>query len=291
MTKEQTAGDEQNTGVATTETAAPEQVLQTGTTTEHAAAPASEEKVSTDGKWYDSLSDELKGEKSIQSYESMEEAAKALVNAQKLVGKKITEMTPEELQQINVTMGAPESPEGYDFSGLDVQDEQTAEWFKNIAHKNGISNDVAKSIVESQIEMANEANKMYESQVQLQMEEDIKTLKSDFGAAYDERVDMANKALREFGDDQLIKTIADQGLINNPSLVKMLSNVGKMISEGNIQNTENTGKFGLTPDEARDKINTLKADENYIKIMRGGDADKKDAQFKRMEDLYRLARR
>lgn len=54
------------------------------------------------------------------------------------------------------------------------------------------------------------------------------------GAKLKETAEFAKRALKEFGDDRLIKDLDNTGLGNHPSLVKMLSQIGKLMADDKL---------------------------------------------------------
>lgn len=246
------------------------------------------ESVDVTKNFIDILPDTLKGEKSLAKFKSIEDLAKGYINAEKMIGKKVTDMSPEELKAINTKLGVPESPDKYTFEKVENADETLTNWFKNAAHEAGISQDAATKLYNQWNANASEMQKMMESQAELQSQQYVADLKKEFGAAFDQRVELANKAVRQFGGDDLIKMLNETGLGNHPALVKTFAEAGKLLSEGTLPSSENSGRYGLTPAEARQKIIELKSDQGFQKMRNSIDPGQRQQALKMLEDLYRI---
>lgn len=273
---------------ANTTTTQSNQILTTTQTTETPVVDATVSETATKS-FLESLPESLRGEKSLASFKDPAELAKSYVNAQKMVGKKVADMTPEEIKQFNIKLGVPESKDNYDFGDDKTSDPNMVNWFKGAAHEAGITQDAAKKLVEQWNGQMAESKKMMESQVELQNENNVKTLKSEFGAAFDEKVNHANKAVSKFGGEALVQLLAEKGLSSHPILVKTFAEAGKLISEGSLPNPASNGQYGLTPAEARSKIDETKADPSFQKRMRSNDIPTREAAFKELENLYKLS--
>lgn len=262
------------------------QNIDTASTDTQVTATASE---AANRSFLESLPETLRGEKSLASFKDPSELAKSYVEAQKLIGKKVSQMTPEEIKQFNKNLGVPESKDNYDFGEDTSNDPNMVNWFKGAAHEAGITQDAAKKLVEKWNGQVAESKKMVESQIELKNEENVKFLKSEFGAAFDEKVNHANKAISKFGGEPLVKVLSDYGLQSNPVLVKAFAEAGKLISEGSLPNPTSNGQYGLTPAEARAKIEQTKADPSFQKRMRSNDIPTREEAFKELENLYKLS--
>lgn len=238
----------------------------------------------------DTLPDEYKNDPSFQSYKDIEGVLKSLKHANSLIGKKIEDMSPEELQSINFKMGVPENKDDYSFDGIDNPDEATLDWFRDTALEAGLNTEQAAKIAAAHGKRIADETAYHQSKMELQAEENISQLKQEFGAAFDERVSLANKALKEFGGQETIDAINNSGLGSDPLLVKLLANAGKMLAEGNLQSVDNSGRFGITPAEARHRIDALKADNNFQQRYHSHDPAIKSEAFKEYERLFKLAK-
>lgn len=238
----------------------------------------------------DTIPEEFRGEGCLKTMKSNEDILKAYVNSQKLIGKKISDMSPEELKQINYNRGVPEDKGEYKFDGVKDADPQTLEWFKDVAFENGLTSEQAAKLAEAHASQFVEQQKYMETEIALNMEKNAAKLKTEFGAAYDQNIGLAEKALKEF-DGGEFKALIDNagGLTNNPEITKFLVAAGKNVSEGTLQAPDNQGSFKMTPSEVRTKIEELRNSESYNQRINSRNLSERESARKQMQDLYAMA--
>ena len=244
----------------------------------------------TDTSWKDALSDDLKSAKSMASINSVEDLAKGFVNAQSVIGRRFEDLTPEQRSQYYSDQGRPQAAEGYELEtpeGLQV-DPAVSDWYKNAAFERGLDNETASGLYNDYLQMEAEKVAQEDQLKQIQADNDFKQLKQDFGPAFDERVTLANRALTEFGGDEAVQKLAEAGLSNNPTVVKMLANAGMMLAEGKFTEGSSTGKFGMTSEEATQKINQLRSDPEFMKHYANPASSKHKSAAGQLEDLYKI---
>ena len=95
-----------------------------------------------------SLPDGLRGEPSLQSFDSVDKLAKSYVHARKMIGADPNQMLqlPKEgdeegWNQVYNRLGRPEKADGYDFDLGDGEQSPDVADFKNVAHQLGLTND------------------------------------------------------------------------------------------------------------------------------------------------------
>lgn len=252
--------------------------------------PQAEPTPESDTDWRSSLPDELKTAKPLQSIKSVEDLAKGFVNAQSVIGRRFEDLTPEQLSEYYGALGRPESPEDYKFEAPEGREINTEleSWFRNQAFEGGLTKAAAEKLFNDFTAMEAETLAQREQMVELQMQEQQKQLQKDFGPAYDERVNLANRALREFGGDEAIAAITESGLQNHPALVKLLANAGETLAEGNFTSGQKTGKFGMTSEEASEQISKLRADPEFSKHYMDPSSSKHKEAASKLEELYKI---
>ena len=104
-------------------------------------------------------------------------------------------------------------------------------------------------------------------------------LKKDFGAAYDQRVELAKTTIRSFADEDAIEAL-EEGLGNDPRMVKLFAKIGEAISEDKLKGS----KPIYTPTEAQSEIDSIMGnpDHPYHKKDHPGHA----AAVEKMKLLY-----
>jgi hypothetical protein len=115
-------------------------------------------------------------------------------------------------------------------------------------------------------------------------------LKDQWGGAYDERVELAKRALRTFGAEIGIKDIGDAGFQalekgagGGVQLIKLLAAVGARTTEDKFQGGA-TPQFTITAEQANAKIAELRADKAWSTSYLNGDKNK-GAEMLRLQEI------
>lgn len=122
-------------------------------------------------------------------------------------------------------------------------------------------------------------------------------LKTELGAAFDAKRDLANKALRAVaGDklDELSKLRLDDGsfLLDHPLMFRAFAKVGETLAEdGALPDGKGGAGFASTPEQAKAEIEKIRSaaalDDKHPYVNK--DHPEHKAMGKRMQDLYALA--
>lgn len=218
----------------------------------------------------------LRGEKALEKYKSQEDALKALVNAQKLIGKKAegivppgADAKPEEVEAFRAKLreiqGVPDAPDKYELptldglpDGLTVPEEATA-WFKNIAHKHGLSPAQMQGVYADFLADIEAPNFLARSQgTQQAITEGLTGLRKEFAGKTKEVLQNANAVVEHLG-----LTESDIGsAANNPKFIKAMANLAPMFGEGGLKGSGKAEK-AMTPEEARAKGREMMRDPRY----------------------------
>lgn len=219
--------------------------------------------------WREALPEDIRGNENLAKFESLEGLAKSYINAQQMIGRDKIPMpkSDEEWQDVYNRLGRPESAEGYEFEDVEVPedfpiDDEALKQFKEVAHQNGLT-----------AKQANELQKWYFQQnvgnfenmvtaVQQEMDEAQANLRKEWGNAYDQKLATAMRAVREFGGDDLVRTLEESGLGNNVALVKTFAEIGSKIS-GDVS-IEGDGVDGArTPAQLKAEIAKIQSDPSF----------------------------
>lgn len=220
-------------------------------------------------KWFDNLPAEFKGEESLKSITDFNGLIKSYVHAQKMVGaEKIPvpgkHATDEDWKNVYTKLGLPKDVASYQMeTPKDMEfDADFVANFKESALKNGIlpkqANGLMNFFGESMKAKAAETAKKTEAEV----EAGINSLKTEWGAAFNDNLNIARLAVNKLGNPELKDYLEKSGLGNNHMVIKLFSSVGKFLKEekqldlGGVSNFQNA----LTPSEAQKKIDAILAD-------------------------------
>ena len=222
--------------------------------------------------WLSGVDESIREDPSLADIKDITGLAKSYIHAQKMVGAdKIVLPTetadPEEWDNFYNRLGRPEKyeittpklPEGIE------QDERMGEALNALMHKAGLTNAQAQALHDGYWEQVTNQFNEHSKEQELQLADWDKEIRQDFGKAYDERIDMAQRAVREFGGEELKKFLENTGQGNNPLLIKMFAKIGEKMSEANPELGQGENQFLMTPDQARQEIARLQRDGNFMK--------------------------
>ena len=212
----------------------------------------------------DSIPEQYREEKSLENINSMDDLLKGYVHAQKLVGtNKIPvpnkHATDEDWNEVFKRLGAPDTPEGYQYNIKDQEmDSQQISEFNKTAHKLGLLPKQAEGLVKFYNEMnGNIASSQEEAAAQAQLNVETE-LKKEFGPQYNKRLDQAKRlAVNSLGQDFLENTYLKDGsrLGDNLQVIKAFSDLANKLSEDEI--VKGDGSEYMTAKDIEKEINEL----------------------------------
>lgn len=277
---------------ATTTAAAPAAAATT-TTTSAAGAATTQAAATTD--WTSGFNDDLKGFVQNKGFKDPASVLDSYRNLEKLMGtpKERLLRLPENMDdatamgEIYTRLGRPQTAEDYKIEVPKDGDASFAKWAQGTFHELGLTTKQATALVNKWNEFAvNHQNGMTEkSATEMQAQHD--GLKREWGAAFDQNIAVAKRAAAEFGisADVIDKMESAMGFTQ---VMKLMHTIGAKLGEGEFVTNGNRGAAfngALTPDQARNKINTLRQDNEFIKRYTNGDASAKAE----MERLHAMA--
>ena len=185
-----------------------------------------------------------KEEKALQNFQDMEGFVKSYLHSQKLVGSDKIPIpnkyaTDEDWNEVYKKLGKPEGPDGYSYNlpKESKLDDNSLKAFSEHAHKLGLLPKQADGIINYYNELANASVIDANSKAETSRLEAEKTLRQEFGPAYNNKINAAkNLASATLGDDFLSNTILADGskLGDNPTVVKAFANLASKLSEDTI---------------------------------------------------------
>ena len=204
----------------------------------------------TTPQWYGEESKELVENK---GWKTADDALKSYGELEKTMGSRVKMPSPEssadEIRAFYQKTGCPENPDGYELTvpeGLEgMRDEGLEGVLKGVAHEQGVSKQAFEQIVGKYYEAMNE-------QMQQSREQGETALKQEFGEAYTENVEIANRFF-DTCSEEFCSLVKDSGLANNPVFIKEFLNKGKQtmadtIIKGDVNGNVEEGYKPAYPD-------------------------------------------
>lgn len=216
--------------------------------------------------WFDSLDPDLKENPSIKKFKDPGALAKSYVELQKMIGKdKIVvptdKSTPEEWAAFYKKVGRPDEMTGYDVPDIEMPEEikmreEALEAFRQKAHELGLTKKQFAELYGLQAEINNRMFTQQVEEAQKMMETTETELRKEWGAAYEKKIDNAQKVVNSFFKDKGIHP-AFKVLSNDKGFVAAMSEIAEKMGEDVIAGT---ARITMTPQEAQREINKMMGD-------------------------------
>jgi len=219
--------------------------------------------------WMETLPEELREDETLKSIPDFTAMTKMLVSGQKMIGAdKIVvpgaESTDEDWGEVFKKLGRPETGEGYELAkpegipeGMDWSEDAVVA-FKDIAHKTGLLPKQAADLFNWYNGMMGEAYTANANATQESYDGAVTALKKEWGAAYDQKIELAHAAVRAFAGEEDVKAL-DEGMGNDPRMIRLFAKIGGAVSESSLKGVGQT----FTPTEVQGEINKILGDPKH----------------------------
>ena len=196
--------------------------------------------------------------------------------------------TPEERDAFFAQLGRPESADKYKYSILEKVPENTPvpefEMISGWLYEAGVSQEQADLLTTRYMENRLQGEKIGKEQSDKQLAEATVKLRQEYGAQFNEKVSLAEKAYKSFADDESAAFWKEHG--NNPAMVRLFAKVGEAISDDKmLGGTQITS----TPGQAQAEIDSIIGDMNSPYHNRSH--IEHDATVQRVNNLFKVVER
>lgn len=219
--------------------------------------------------WYEHLDEDLRGEPSIKNFKDINGLAKSLVHAQRNIGadklvKPKQDASVEELVDFLRQAGAPDAKDSYEYkSEKGYADEQFMDSFKEAALQAGLLPHQFRNVMEwYEGQMANQVES-FTKRAEQELSEATQKLQAEWGQAYDARISLVGRFLRENGSESLLQEIDDSGVGNSIEFNKLLYKAAQATYGEDTIEGQGGGSMGMSPAEAQSKIDSIYADPTH----------------------------
>ena len=255
---------------------------------------SSQQTSSTPGSWYDSIEDsDLKGYLQNKGWKDPSELAVGYRNLEKLVGQDKLVMPKgaddkEGWNRVYDAMGRPKSAEEYKLPLPEGDNGEFAKAASAKFHELGISQNQANALAEwwnGQQQNAMQAQQAQLQQQGLRAEQDMAQLKTDWGQAYDENINLGKRAAQTFGLDQA-KLESLESAWGTKGMLEFMAKIGRGLTEHNFEGGNTTQGFGMTPEAAKQRIGALQGDKEWVGKYLGGNVEAQNEMKRLMGIAY-----
>lgn len=263
----------------------------------------------------DTVGEEFRAHPSLQDFKDVDGLAKSYVNAQQLIGSSVripgqdaseealsdfygklsevqgvvklpTEGNQAEIDAFYNKLGRPEQASDYQLEGLETAaGAEIAGQFQELAHKLGLNQQQAAALVDYEMSLMPNPEQQQE-QAQEVYESSVSTLEKVWGEDFDNRLEGANAVWDQF-EGQHPEAMAELRQVagNNPALAVMMSELAKSYNETGALVGEHKISFGVSPQEAQNKISEKRGDRGFMEAYNDG---RHPGHANAVEDLARL---
>ena len=271
----------------TTDTSSEQSLLDTGAATnaeapsasETPATPTQQGYVNPDGTfaegWANNLPEDSAAYKdTLSKYKSVPDMAKALANANALIGKKLgvpnEKSSPEEVAAFRRSLGVPDSIDEYKFApdalpeGM-TWDDNNVKNYAEIAHKHNIPPLAMKALVTEHAKMEHFKMQGMQAQIEKQHVEAVNTLKKEWGGEFEKNIGLAKQAAKIAGVNANSQGFAD------PEVVRGFVRMAQMMSEDKVGRSMSGSEFMTGQARAKDIMSN--PDNSWHKRYMEGDRE------------------
>ena len=271
----------------TTDTSSEQSLLDTGAAT-NAEAPAATETttatqhtgyVNPDGTFADGWANNLPEDSAaykdtLSKYKSVPDMAKALANANALIGKKLgvpnEKSSPEEVAAFRRSLGVPDTIDEYKFApdalpeGM-TWDDNNVKNYAEIAHKHNIPPAAMKALVTEHAKMEHFKMQGMQAQIEKQHVEAVNTLKKEWGGEFEKNIGLAKQAAKIAGVNANSQGFAD------PEVVRGFVRMAQMMSEDKVGRSMSGSEYMTGQARAKDIMSN--PDNSWHKRYMEGDRE------------------
>lgn len=173
------------------------------------------------------------------------------------------------------------APEGFS----EQYDQGLSDDMRQVFHDARLTPDQATLIHDKYVERFSNNAAQTSQNAQHQQDQWLGELQDKYGTAYEERIAVAQGAVREFGNDNLVNLLNETGLGSHPDVVDAFVQAGMALAESGQFKEGDSGRFGMTPADAKAEIASIRGNPNLV--------DKSHPEYKvlndRLTDLYEFA--
>jgi hypothetical protein len=228
-------------------------------------------------QWRESLPADLAGHASLAKFngKGFDEVVKSYLNLESKLGsspivRPKDDAPAEEWSGFYEALGRPKSAEEYALQGLGADEtpdgfrvpENLEKQFKSAAHDAGLTIRQANALWKHHLAQMAGGYKGTLEAYNTRLATDHDGLKKDWGAAYESKMQEANRAALAIGGQDLVKWLKQSGAGREVPLIKAFAQVARFVKEDSLgEGTRSSGV--LTPSEAQSLINGVLADTGH----------------------------
>ena len=213
--------------------------------------------------WRAGLPEELRAEKSLESFKDIASLAKSYIETKRMVGQRqdvpkppTKESTPEQVAAWRKALGVPDTPAGYLSAGVVRPESAAGEWdeqaesaFFGVMHNLHAPPAVVNAAMQFYAKMESDKVATLTREAQAVAQE----LRREWGPNYDANYGRVRRLFSDYGDEQVEALFDRNGTGRDPVAIKFFSKLANDLVETGAMNPEGIAS-GMGPDEMRASI-------------------------------------
>lgn len=232
--------------------------------------------------WRSSLPDDLKPLAQAKGWKSPAEALKSYAHLERLIGAERVALPAKDANGQRdwsqwegwAALGRPEAPERYVFKGAKdgnaaptAIDREFQSHMAPLLHRAGLAQWQVDLLAEGFDGFNREFRGRSETRAQAEMAAAETELRRDWDRSFDRHMDLANRAVRQFGGAELARALGQSGLGRNPAVVRAFARIGAALAEDGGMPHDRPGPMqggaSAGTGSARAEIQRLKGDGEF----------------------------
>lgn len=239
--------------------------------------------------WVDTLDDpELKGWAQNKGYREVKDLAVAHRGLEKILSSEKVPLPKDEADtegwnRVFTALGRPEDKTGYKLGEIAEADPDFADAAGDWFHEAGLSTKQAGVLAEKWNAHQEKVIAKMEADFQAKSGAEMSDLRTEWGPKYEANTELARRGARMLGWDR-DKMAGVERVLGTKEMLTALAKIGGGMGEDEFIDGETRKSFGMTPDQAQDRLKTLMADKDWAAKYIAGDADKR-AEIERLNRI------
>ena len=252
-------------------------------------APAGNQAPAPQGNWFDAFPEDVRGTVQTKGWASPLDAIQSYTNLEKFLGADKSgrglvipkdDATPDEWGQVYDRLGRPQSPDQYKISMPDGAPPEFAQAAAGKFHELGLNTKQAEGLAAWWNQQTETMLGARQTQTTQAAEMEMAQLQQEWGKEFDVNIELGRRAARQVGVDEATLSKLEEAM-GTKWMLEHFSTIGKGMGEDSFVDGSGGGKFGMSPEAARVRINQLKSDPSWSNKYLSGDSDAK-AELERL---------
>lgn len=230
--------------------------------------------------WTSGLNDEMRGYVQTKGFKDVSAVLDSYRGLEKTIGappehiiKLPKDMSGPDGKAVWQRLGAPKEAKDYKIEmAKEFGDEKLGEAIRDMAFQNNMTHAQTEGLVKWMNERQQSLVKAHQDAVQTKLTDAQAALKKEWGAAFDQNVNIADQAAIKFGLDENVVQALGRALGPDKTM-QLLYSLGRGTGEAQFVTGQTAGGGALAPNEALHQIEELKNDQSFLKRFTSGEAE------------------